>query len=130
MDDHNFANARWARGNSWVTIVIPEIIKLLELELTDPIRIHLIDTLEAQVEALARVQSESGGWHTLLDYPNSYLEASATAGFAYGILKAVRKRYIGTQYKPIAAKAIASVLRGGGREIRGSLAPRIMDSSR
>lgn len=108
---HNFANARWARGNSWVTIVIPEVIELLELEHTDPIRIHLIDTLEAQVETLSRLQSQSGGWHTLLDHPDSYLEASATAGFAYGILKAVRKRYLSAKYKPIAEKAIASVLK-------------------
>lgn len=107
---NNFADARWARGNSWVTMVIPEVIELLELESTDSIRAHLVDTLEAQVEALSRVQSPSGGWHTLLDHPDSYLEASATAGFAYGILKAVRKRYISARYRSIAEKAIASVL--------------------
>ncbi|GIK07716.1 hypothetical protein Aspvir_003383 [Aspergillus viridinutans] len=108
---HNFARARWARGNSWVTIVIPEIIELLDLEPTDPIRIHLIDTLEAQCEALQRLQeSKTGFWHTLLDHPDSYVEASATAGFAYGILKAVRKRYIGAQYRPVAEKAIAAVM--------------------
>ncbi|KAJ5667703.1 uncharacterized protein N7477_006273 [Penicillium maclennaniae] len=108
---HNFANARWARGNSWVSIAIPEIIELLGLESTDPIRLHLIETLEAQCEALRRVQSESGGWHTLLDHPDSYLEASATAGFAYGLLKAVRKRYIGAKYKAVAEKAIAAVMK-------------------
>ncbi|GFF46494.1 glycosyl hydrolase family 88, putative [Aspergillus udagawae] len=108
---HNFARARWARGNSWVTIVIPEIIELLDLEPTDPIRIHLVDTLEAQCEALQRLQeSETGFWHTLLDHPDSYVEASATAGFAYGILKAVRKRYIGAQYRPVAEKAIVAVM--------------------
>ncbi|KAJ5550284.1 hypothetical protein N7535_001774 [Penicillium sp. DV-2018c] len=107
---HNFANARWARGNSWVTIVIPEIIELLEFQPNDPIRLHLIDTLEAQCEALQRLQSSSGAWNTLLDDPNSYLEASATAGFAYGILKAVRKRYIGAQYRPVAEKAIFAVM--------------------
>ncbi|KAF7718867.1 Unsaturated rhamnogalacturonyl hydrolase [Penicillium ucsense] len=108
---HNFADARWARGNSWVTIVIPEIIELLELEINDPIRLHLTDTLDAQCRALQRVQSESGSWHTLLDHPDSYLEASATAGFAYGILKAVRKRYIGPEFRPVAEKAIAAVIK-------------------
>ncbi|KAJ5198682.1 uncharacterized protein N7498_007799 [Penicillium cinerascens] len=119
---HNFADARWARGNSWVTIVIPEVIEVLGLAPTDPIRLHLIETLEAQCEALQRVQSESGGWHTLLDHPDSYLEASATAGFAYGILKAVRKRYIGAQYRPVAEKAIASVLKDvdGKGELRNT----------
>ncbi|KAJ6024989.1 hypothetical protein N7540_005786 [Penicillium herquei] len=108
---HNFADARWARGNSWVTIVIPEIIELLELEATDPIRLHLIETLEAQCEALQKLQSESGAWHTLLDHSDSYLESSATAGFAYGILKATRKRYIGPQYREVADKAIQSVIK-------------------
>jgi unsaturated rhamnogalacturonyl hydrolase len=107
---HNFADARWARGNSWITIVVPEIIELLDLEPTDPIRLHLIETLEAQCEALHRLQSASGGWHTLLDHPDSYIEASATAGFAYGILKAARKRYISAQYRRVAEKAITSVL--------------------
>lgn len=106
---HNFASARWARGNSWITIVIPEIIELLDLHADDPLRSHLIDTLEAQCEALQRLQDASGFWHTLLDHPDSYLEASATAGFAFGILKAVRKRYIGLQYRAVAEKAILAV---------------------
>ena len=41
--------------------------------------------------ALAKYQDESGLWHTLINDSNSYLESSATAGFAYGILKAVHK---------------------------------------
>ncbi|BAE57376.1 unnamed protein product [Aspergillus oryzae] len=108
---HNFADARWARGNSWCTIVIPEILELLELEPNDAIRTHLCDTLEAQCEALQQSQSVSGAWHTLIDHPDSYLEASATAGFAYGILKAVRRRYIGSQYRAMGEKAISSVLK-------------------
>ena len=108
---YNFANALWARGNSWCTIVIPEILELLELEPNDPFRVHLCDTLEAQCEALARFQSEYGAWHTLIDHADSYLEASATAGFAYGILKAVRRRYIGSRYRDVGEKAIQSVLK-------------------
>lgn len=110
---HNFANARWARGNSWVTIVIPEFIELLALEPDDPIGTHLRDTLAAQCEALKRYQASSGLWRTLLDVPEeegSYPEASATAGFAFGILKAQRKRYVGKDYEDVALKAIKAVL--------------------
>ncbi|KAL4932482.1 glycoside hydrolase family 88/105 protein [Aspergillus undulatus] len=107
---HNFANARWARGNSWVTIVIPEFIELLDLAPDDPIRLHLIDTLIAQVDALKRLQTVDGYWRTLLDHEDSYVESSATAGFAWGILKAVRKRYISAEYKPIAERAVAAVV--------------------
>ncbi|KAK4611509.1 Unsaturated rhamnogalacturonyl hydrolase [Fulvia fulva] len=111
---HNFARARWARGNSWLTIFIPDFIELLNLPPGDSFRTHLIDTLEAQCAALRRLQDEEGAWRTILDVPlseGSYVEASATAGFAYGILKGVRKRYISKDYEPIALKAVNAVLK-------------------
>jgi unsaturated rhamnogalacturonyl hydrolase len=107
---HNFAGALWARGNCWVTIAIPEILDMLDLEPGDAFRTFLVDTLEAQVKTLAEHQDESGLWHTLIVDPSSYLEASATAGFAYGILKAIRKRYISAEYEAVAIKAIKAVL--------------------
>lgn len=110
---HNFARARWARGNSWLTIVIPEFIELLGLQENDPFFIHLRDTLLAQCDALAGTQLDSGLWRTLLDEPEtegSYPEASASAGFAFGILKAQRKRYIGKEYQEVALKAIRAVM--------------------
>ncbi|WP_413738328.1 glycoside hydrolase family 105 protein [Sodalis sp. RH21] len=107
---HNFAHARWARGNSWLTVAIPEFIELLDLPERNATRRFLLQILTSQIDALAACQDESGLWHTLLDDPDSYLEASATAGFAYGILKAVRKRYIDGAYLPMAEKAIAGVI--------------------
>ncbi|EKM0361944.1 glycoside hydrolase family 105 protein [Cronobacter turicensis] len=107
---HNFANARWARGNSWVTIVIPDFLELMDWPERHPVRRYLTQVLERQAAALAACQDESGLWHTLLDDPDSYLEASATAGFACGLLKAVRKRYIGKAYVAVAEKAIKGVV--------------------
>lgn len=107
---HNFANARWARGNSWVTIVIPDFLELMDWPERHPVRRYLTQVLERQAAALAVCQDESGLWHTLLDDPDSYLEASATAGFACGLLKAVRKRYIGKAYAAVAEKAIKGVV--------------------
>ncbi|KAF2790033.1 glycoside hydrolase family 105 protein [Melanomma pulvis-pyrius CBS 109.77] len=110
---HNFAKARWARGNSWLTIAIPDFVELLDLQEGDPLRQFLLGILEAQCKALKKCQGESGMWRTLLDVPvseGSYEEASATAGFAYGMLKAVRKRYIGPEYLEVAVKATKAVL--------------------
>jgi unsaturated rhamnogalacturonyl hydrolase len=111
---HNFARARWARGNSWLTIAVPEFIELLDLPEGDPLRRFLIHTLEAQCKALLKLQAANGMWRTLLDVSveeGSYEEASATAGFAYGMLKAVRKRYIsGEVYQEAAVKAIKAVI--------------------
>ncbi|KAK7739071.1 hypothetical protein SLS53_005969 [Cytospora paraplurivora] len=103
---HNFAEARWARGNSWLTIAIPEFIELLDLDVvTDPVGSHLRGVLEAQCAALILQQAPSGLWRTLLDIPEdegSYVETSATAGFAFGILKSRRKRYLDPS-TPVAA---------------------------
>lgn len=106
---HNFANALWGRGNSWVTIVIPEFIELLNLPKDDVLRTFLIDTLEAQVKTLAKVQAPSGLWRTILDDETSYEEAAASAGFAYGILKAVRKGYISREYEAIGVRGAKAV---------------------
>ncbi|HEX7800773.1 MAG TPA: glycoside hydrolase family 88 protein, partial [Asticcacaulis sp.] len=114
---HNFAGALWGRGNSWVTIVIPEFIELLDLPRDDALRVFLIDTLEAQVKALAKVQAPSGLWRTILDDETSYEEAAASAGFAYGILKAVRKGYISKAYEAIGvagAKAVRAHISSEG----------------
>lgn len=109
--NHNFAKARWARGNSWLTMVIPDFLELTGLPESDPVRRFLIEVLDAQVAALAALQDSSGLWHTLLDDPSSYLEASATAGIAYGILKAVRKGYLTAEYTATAERAVQAVIR-------------------
>lgn len=107
---HHFANALWARGNCWVTIAIPEIIEMLDLPPGDALREFLLESHLQQIRALARLQDATGLWHTLLDDPTSYLEASATAGFAYGILKSVRKRYIDAQFRDTGIRAARAVL--------------------
>lgn len=106
---HHFARARWARGNSWVTIAIPEFIELLDLPPQDALRQFLTETLKAQVKALAPLQTASGLWRTLLDEPDSYEEAAATAGFAYGILKGVRKGYLPAEYEALGRRAALAV---------------------
>lgn len=109
-ENHNYAEALWARGNCWITIAIPEIIEILELKEGDFLRTFLLDTLNHQIKTLAELQDESGLWHTLLNDSTSYLEASATAGFAYGILKSIHKRYISKDYEKIAEKAVLGLL--------------------
>ncbi|MCX2724618.1 glycoside hydrolase family 88/105 protein [Roseibium salinum] len=108
--NHNFARALWARGNSWITIAIPEFVDLLDLKEGDPLRRHLLSLLSRQAAALKEMQDPSGLWHTLVDDPDSYLEASATAGFAYGLLKAVRKRYLPPDYLPVAERGVKGVI--------------------
>ena len=106
--NHNFANALWGRGNSWITAFIPEY-----LEMTDDCEIKefMLTVLNAQVEALEKYQDESGLWHTLIDDENSYLEVSASAGFAYGILKGIRTGVLDEKYRKTAMKAVEGVIK-------------------
>jgi unsaturated rhamnogalacturonyl hydrolase len=85
---NNFARARWARGNAWITVCILDLMDLAEI--AAPARNFLYGLLESQMAALLKLQAPSGAWRTLVDDPTSYEEISATAGFAYGLLKASR----------------------------------------
>jgi unsaturated rhamnogalacturonyl hydrolase len=86
--NHNFARARWARGNAWITVCILDLMDLATIGGAD--RDFLYGLLERQIAALLKLQAPSGAWRTLLDDPTSYEEISATSGFGYGLLKASR----------------------------------------
>ncbi|MBW3080490.1 glycoside hydrolase family 88/105 protein [Bifidobacterium saguinibicoloris] len=107
---HNFVGAHWARGNCWATMAIPEAIAILGLDERDALRTWLVETLEAQVEALAEHQDASGLWHTLIDDETSYLESSGTAGIAYGILKAVHTGLLDERFLDVAYKAVKGLI--------------------
>ena len=49
-------------------------------------------------------------WHTVINDTDSYVEASATCGFAYGILKAVHMGIVDPAYEAYARKALIPVL--------------------
>lgn len=105
--NHNFVNALWGRGNSWITISFPDFLEALEGH--DDVREFLQQTLVRQAEALKECQDENGMWHTLLDDKNSYPEASATAGFAAGLLKSVRLGYLEESYREVAQRAVKAL---------------------
>ena len=85
---HNFAKARWARGNAWIAAGILDLFDLAELP--RPVAAFLREVLVTQVNALLPLQAPSGAWRTLLDDPASYEEISATAGIGYALLKGCR----------------------------------------
>ena len=73
-------------------------------------REFLLGCFRTQVEALLRLQHRDGGWHTLLDDPSSYVEASATAGFGYGLLKAARLGLLGDEARAAGLRALDCVI--------------------
>lgn len=108
IEKNNFAGAFWGRGNCWITMAIPEFLAMTEC--SEETKTVLVDALRKQIESLKIYQATNGMWHTLIDDADSYVEASATCGFAYGILKAVRDGILDASYKELAQKAIAPIL--------------------
>lgn len=106
--DHNFTEALWGRGNCWITIAIPEFLSIVKCEAG--VEKYLVQLLTRQIEALEKYQSKEGMWHTIINDPTSYLEASATCGFGYGILKAVNTGLIDHRYIDCALKAVKPIL--------------------
>lgn len=111
---HHFAGAHWARGNCWITLAIPLLFHVLGKDDADTadrgssFARHLVSTLEAQLDALLPLQDPATGlWHTLLRYKDSYVESSATAGFAAGVYLALRFGLIGDAEKQKAYKGMA-----------------------
>jgi unsaturated rhamnogalacturonyl hydrolase len=85
---HNFAEARWARGNAWVVAGLLDLIEIAGV--SGGLRDYFLGCLRTHIDSLLLLQAPNGGWHTLLDDPSSYVEASATAGIGYALLKAAR----------------------------------------
>ena len=111
---HNFARARWARGNAWVTACILDLFEAAALPAG--VQSFLTGVLTAQVKALLPLQTEAGTWRTLLDDPASYEEISATAGFAYGLLKASRLGIGDRTWADAGWRGVAAVLRNIDRD--------------
>ena len=105
--DH-FANALWARGNSWLTAGIPDYLEIASP--TGATRKFILQAYCRQAKALLSLQDESGLWHTLLDDKSSYLESSASANFAYRFLKGVRLGVLSKDYENSANRAISALL--------------------
>lgn len=106
--DHNFAGAFWGRGNCWITAAIPEFLAMAAC--SPSVERFLIQTWRRQAEALIQYQEENGMWHTVIDDADSYVEASATCGFAYGILKGVSLGFGEAEWAEHALKAIQPIL--------------------
>ena len=107
-ENHNFAGAFWGRGNCWVTAAIPEFLELNPVP--ESVKRYLTEGLRRQAETLKQYQEDNGMWHTLIDDRTSYVESSATCGFAYGLLKAVHMGLLDDKFREIAMKPLEQIL--------------------
>lgn len=105
---HHFGHAYWGRGNSWFTACAVDFAEWIP---DGPVRRLILNTWQEQCKALLSVQDpESGLWHTLLDQPDSYLETSASAAIAYGLLKGSRLGLLDEDCRAAGEKALQGVI--------------------
>ena len=82
----------WGRANGWAILTMVELLDVLPE--THPGRNQVLQQLQAHAKGLVGYQSGEGFWHQLLDRPDSYLETSATAIYAYCLARAANKGWI------------------------------------
>lgn len=104
---HHFARARWARGNGWFTAFAPDLLEMMPAGSSYRM---VLEAYKLQCEALRLLQDKTGLWHTLLDEEESYLETSATAAIAYGMMKGLRMGLLDQSFSETATRAYQAVL--------------------
>lgn len=105
----NFGGIFWCRGNSWFTYAVADYLDDCGSRIDPGYRQFLIDTYRAQVDALVRLQSQSGLWHTVPDDPDSYEEVSGSAAITAGILKGLRMGLLDEGCRAAAVRGLSAV---------------------
>jgi unsaturated rhamnogalacturonyl hydrolase len=85
----------WARGNAWALLALMEGIANSQSKQFRPAARQL-------AARVAEVQTDSGGWHTVLDRPDTYVETSASAMFALAFLQGVQLGVLSADYARLA----------------------------
>ncbi|MGZ7440421.1 glycoside hydrolase family 88 protein [Paenibacillus sp. TH7-28] len=101
----------WGRANAWAAYTMSRVGKVLPEAYLYPPFMHIGSSLRDQLAAIKTLQREDGLWGTVLDYPASYGEVSATAGIAAAMVM---------QGNPLHAKYVQRALDGTLVSIAGN----------
>ena len=121
----------WGRGNCWLAVAAIEALNLIDSSFEGYDKLRKI--YESHIKGVLAFQSEEGGWHTVINRSDTYIEMSATAAFAYSLTRAVNTGFLGTEYKDAAAKALAVVkadINESGEVMHGSMGTCVMEDYR
>ncbi len=101
----------WGRAEGWYTMALVDVLDFLRKTSG---RAKIVEILNQVAAGIKKFQDpKTGLWYQVSDQGNregNYLEATASSMFTYALLKAVRKGYIGNDYKTIAVKAYNGIL--------------------
>ena len=102
----------WGRAQGWYTMALIEILDALPEDYAR--RSEVIDLLVKDFDAIIKWQDkESGVWYQVMDCPGqegNYLESTCSSMFAYALLKAYRKGYVGEKYRDAGIRAYKGII--------------------
>ncbi|OLN87310.1 Unsaturated rhamnogalacturonyl hydrolase YteR 2 [Colletotrichum chlorophyti] len=92
----------WNRAVGWYFMALVEVLEVYPRCL--PGYGRLLEYFVTLADGLARSQDEKGGWWLIMNEgyetrPGNYIESSATAMFAYGLLRGVRDGLLEERYR-------------------------------
>lgn len=96
------AGTFWGRGNGWM--VLAEVELLSALPPTHPRREEVLTAFRQHMEGILRCQDAGGGWHQVLDHPESWIEASCTGMLTYGLARGVNEGWLDDSFAGPARK--------------------------
>ena len=102
----------WGRAQGWYTMALIEVLDAVPENYQR--RGELIELLRKDLDAVIKWQDDKTGlWYQVMDQPQrqgNYLESTCSSMFAYALLKAYRKGYLGTQYREAGIKAYRGII--------------------
>ena len=103
----------WGRAQGWYSMALIEVLDALPEDYTR--RGEVLDLLQKDLDAVIKWQDqESGTWYQVMDAPGregNYLESTCSSMFAYVLLKAYNKGYLGTKYRDVGIKAYQGIIK-------------------
>ncbi len=102
----------WGRAQGWYTMALIEVLDALPEDYAW--RSVVTDLLQKDLDAIVKWQDKKTGlWYQVMDSPDregNYLEATCSSMFAYALLKAYRKGYVGAKYRDAGIKAYKGII--------------------
>ena len=103
----------WGRAQGWYSMALIEVLDALPEDYSR--RGEVIELLQKDLDAVIKWQdAKTGTWYQVMDSPEhegNYQESTCTAMFAYVLLKAYNKGYLGEQYRDAGIKAYKGLIK-------------------
>lgn len=94
----------WGRGDGWMAVGMPDLLRLLPKDHKD--RPRIMEGYLKMMKSLKQYQRPSGMWNQLIDEPDFWAETSGTAMFTYGFIVGVQEGWLdAAEYASAARKA-------------------------